>query len=149
MKIACITLWQPYASLLFASAPFAKVHETRTFPIPDKHMGELVGIHAAKRPIRTLDQELQSLAVDAFGEDFADTLPRGALVGLIRFNRWMSTDWAKPESDSDRVAGDWSPGRYAWRAEDHLKLSTPITLKGAQGWFWADVPEAEIGKALA
>lgn len=149
MRIACITLWQPYASLMFAPSPFTKVHETRSFAIPDKHMGELIGIHAAKRPIRDTDQPLHGLAAAAFGEGFAETLPRGALVGLVRFNRWMTTDWAKPETDSDRIAGDWSPGRFAWRTEGHLKFSAPISLKGAQGWFWADVPEAEIGKALA
>ena len=47
MTFPAISLWQPWASLLFV--PDGKVHETRDWKAPEKYIGRTILIHAAKK----------------------------------------------------------------------------------------------------
>lgn len=134
-----ITLWQPWASLCFTGW---KNHETRHWPT--FYRGPLA-IHAAKRPCPIIDGDLEELLTDEFGGHWAMDLPRGAVLGTVRLANCYSTE-AFDADAPERLCGDWTPGRYAWRFEDQTLFDRPIPAKGAQGFFeW----EREAGPLLS
>lgn len=136
-----ITLWQPWASLIFSGD---KVHETRSFPVPDRLLGERVAIHAAKRA--GTDDEvgyvLDRLCRERFGNDWRETLPRGVVLGTVRIARSYEIDPTVVPAPTDRIAGNWTPGRWAWELDSIEALSEPIEATGRQGWWSVDLPEA-------
>lgn len=71
-----ISLWQPWASLWIAGV---KVCETRHWAT--SHRGTLL-VHAAKKLCIDLEPELIEICSQAFGVNWAKTLPRGALLGV-------------------------------------------------------------------
>src|SRR4051812_2667700 len=116
--IPTISLWQPYASLIFANmdGQFVKRHETRGRQPPLKYVGGFIGIHATAKfpPLRTISPELHELCMEVWGCSYNHTLPLGSLLGFVRLSGGLPTETARPASDEDRIAGDWSPGRFAW-----------------------------------
>jgi activating signal cointegrator 1 len=131
-----ISLWQPWASLWLSPA---KIHETRHWPT--RYRGMLV-VHAAKRKI---DEDIDALAVICsrlFGDDYAKTLPRGALLGVVDLVDCVPTqtkDWTAAASLEDETCGDFSEGRFAWRREGFVVFERPIPWRGMQGLF--EVPD--------
>jgi hypothetical protein len=144
--IPAISLWQPHASLLFVSDPLLrKQHETRRQPLPARCCGVRVAIHATQTSPKRMPDGLpdpHQLAVEAFGWDYREALPRGAIIGTLIFGGCVPSDGAVPASEADRIAGDWSPGRFIWSVRDRVLLPRPIPTKGRQGWFKAEVPPA-------
>lgn len=144
--IPVISLWQPYASLIFANldGEYVKRHETRGFHPPLKYVGGFIGIHATAKfpPLKTISPELHELCMDIWGCGYNYTLPQGSLLGFVRLSGGIATDRAQPASDGDRVAGDWSAGRFAWPLSDVTPLPTPLPMKGKQGWWKFDPPGA-------
>lgn len=143
-----ISLWQPWASLLFV--PGAKVHETRHWLAPKRLIGKRMLIHAAKtdRGFRSMDEDSQlaSICTHSFPTDFR--LPRGALLGTAILTRsfqigtsWIGTNC--PDTDEDEICGNWEPGRYAWRLEDRRAFAEPIPAKGQQGFWTAEIANSE------
>ncbi len=147
MIFPAITLWQPYASLIFTRH---KRHETRGFRLPPRLEGQMVAIHSAKRPMdeRKQSPELSGLARSALGTRYVYDLPMGAVLGFVRFGPAGVTDiifprprkmplggWSRAISHEDEAAGDWAPGRWAWPIIEVFKLDEPIPAKGSQG-FW-------------
>ncbi len=146
-QIPVISLWQPYASLLFTPLP-TKVHETRHWPLPDRILGREVAIHAAKRPIaRDLGRHVEGICAQVFGANWRATLPRGVVLGTAFTDscKEMASDglWNGAASPLDWACGDWTPGRFAWRLEDRRSLVTPIAMIGRQGWWTIDLDLAE------
>lgn len=91
-----------------------------------------------------LDQELV-VALDAeFGAAWRD-LPTGAIVGTCRLVACVPTTTSFPASLEDEAAGDWSDGRFAWRATEFRLLARPIEWKGRQGFF--SVPDSVLQEA--
>lgn len=133
-----ITLWQPWASLIFWGI---KRHETRGFPLPKRLIGEWVAIHAAARSIRPaeLGPALDAIMLDHWGSGYEVSLPHRAVLGLVRFAAPIRTEDANPawtpEEDRDRSAGDWTPGRWAWPIVEHHQLDEPFPATGRQGWW--------------
>jgi hypothetical protein len=136
---ACITLWQPYASLIFSGH---KVFETRGFRYPSKLGGQRLAIHAAKRPLAQcgVSTGLDQLCREVFGPDYAATLPRGALLGSGLLAGCFSTDDLRPFINrEDDLTGDFRPGRFAWLLEDIQALAEPRPMNGKQGWSTVDL----------
>lgn len=139
----CISLWQPWASLM---AIGAKRIETRSWST--WHRG-LLAIHAAKKWSRELE-------VMTAGEPFVSCLrderelPMGAIVCLVNLRAIHSTGdiFSRINSISvqERAFGDYSPGRYGWVTDGVYRLPRPIPYRGAQGVF--DVPDAVVGEAI-
>lgn len=128
-----ISLHQPWASLILCGR---KVHETRHWRAPDRLIGERIAIHAAKRPVpRDIAPELHELCMDEFGCGYPDTLVRGALVCVATLASCLPMTETQPASDDDRVAGGWSPERFAWRLTDVTPIWPSIPYLGRQGWF--------------
>lgn len=135
MMVPAISLWQPWASLIFTGD---KLHETRAYPPPAKHLGQRVAIHAAKRMPHDDDLTvgLQLLLERNWGAQGAwrDQLPRGVLLGTAVLVEAIRTDHRHP-GPVDLVCGDWSYGRWAWQLGDVQPLAQPVPWTGKQGWF--------------
>ena len=137
-----ITLWQPWASLIFATndgVPM-KRHETRSFRCPPAYRGEVIGIHAAKTfpASKHISGDLADLCYDAFGCAWNHSLPLGAILGTVRLGECAQMGGlmpAQPMDDEDRISGDWTPGRFAWRLHDPAAFPEPIYAAGKQGWW--------------
>jgi hypothetical protein len=141
--LPCISLWQPWASLLFVDDPeLRKVHETRGFAFPPRHRGQRVAIHAAIAFPKRLPAGLHEICAAGLGWDYRQALPRGAVIGTLVLAETLPMAAAEPASAADHCAGDWTPGRFAWRTEAPQRLEQPIPVKGRQGWFSVDVPGA-------
>jgi hypothetical protein len=134
--IPVISLWQPWASLIFAPGR-PKRHETRSLRPPLKYMGGIIGIHATATfpPLKNISEELHELCMDIWGCGYNHTLPQGAILGTVRLTRYFKTDEGQPANADDRICGDWSPERYAWSLEEAEILPKPIMAKGKQGWW--------------
>lgn len=139
-----ISLWQPWALLWVAGI---KVHETRHWPT--NHRGPLL-VHAAKKLCRDVDAQLADILMRHFGTMWAKRMPRGALIGCVEIEDCVPTT-ADPllytVSDDERACGNWSPGRYAWRAQQAYRFCDPIPYIGRQGFF--EVPTELVMPALA
>lgn len=137
-----ISLWQPWASLIFAGV---KKHETRGFEPPLKYIGGYIAIHAtAKFPAaKHISDDLHDLCLDVFGCSYNFTLPLGAILGTALLSGGIPTVPCPPTTLADRIAGDWSPGRFAWPLSDVTKFKAPIPAKGKQGW-WRLAPEVSL-----
>lgn len=142
--ILCLTLWQPWATLV---ALGAKRFETRSWATP--YRGLLV-IHAAKR----FDAQQQFLCRDemfrdilaAVGYHHPIELPLGrALCTVFMFGTFPTEALRNQISEQERRFGDWSDGRKAWEFRDVRRFPKPVPIQGAQGmWPWpANLPLPE------
>lgn len=148
-EIPVISLWQPFASLIFelrGGVPI-KQHETRGREPPLKYIGGFIGVHATAKfpPLRLIGEELHELCMDTFGCSYNYSLPQGAILGVARLSGGLSTAERRPADDADRIAGDWSEGRFAWPLSDVQKFAIPIPAKGKQGW-WKFSPEPMLSR---
>lgn len=68
-------------------------------------------------------------------------LPRGAIVATATLEDCirMTPYIIVVQNEQERLVGDWSMGRYAWKLTNVKPLPEPIPAKGAQGlWNWKD-----------
>lgn len=132
-----ISLWQPFASLIFTLPPL-KNFETRSFPFPKRLTGERIAIHATAKftPHDQISIRLHQLCMSEFGPGYLDTLSRSAIIGTVRLEYCIQTDQLSSLNlnQTDFVCGDWTPGRYAWRLCEPHAFPVPIPQKGGQGW---------------
>lgn len=145
-----ISIWQPHASLLMLGL---KPFETRGWPVPRSILGTRVAIHAAKadgdlREIEKYllgrqagseaDESIEAYVRAVSGCGFATLadLPRGCILGTVVLSECVPTQAA----ENHKNFGDFSPGRFAWRASDPVLLPAPAPFRGMQGFF--DVPSA-------
>lgn len=126
-----ITLWQPWASLVFSGW---KNFETRSWAT--SYRGPLA-IHAAARRPPIIDLgDFTELLYDEFGSHWAIDLPLGAVIGTVTLTDCQTVD-AFDVDAPERLCGDWTPGRFAWRLEEQKLFAAPISAKGKQGfWEW-------------
>jgi hypothetical protein len=133
--IPCISLLQPWATLLLAGA---KRFETRGWQTA--HRGRLA-IHAGRRfppaahalcrsePFRNL--------LHAAGCDDPEALPLGAVLGtveLVRCSRVEDLDLTTL-SAQEQSLGDFRPGRWVWELRDPKLLTVPVATAGRLGVF--------------
>ena len=144
-----LTLWQPWASLI---AIGAKRYETRSWPAPKTlKPGDLLAIHAAKKQdgfdvmmgasTAAADRAFWALddaEPDGWEGEGCYPLPLGSIVAVCIFDLCFPTaDIIGTVSQDERLFGDWSDGRWAWRLRVRHRLSPPIPAKGKQGiWQW-------------
>jgi activating signal cointegrator 1 len=156
--VRCISLWQPWATLLVRGA---KIHETRGWPT---NVRGIIGVHAAKKRDEEareacLEEPFRS-ALEALGYLDFDGLPFGAIVGTVElvecvraetvykdvlfdpFAEEPRVDHPEPHTPIDFYFGNFAAGRWAWRCASPVKFTEPIAFRGAQGFF--DVPDAVL-----
>ncbi len=147
----CLTLTQPYASLI---AVGAKTIETRSWST--RYRGPLA-IHAAAsygsggsrgfsaRCQREPFKSALAAHLQIFESYNPYAAPRGAIVAVCNLiackptgDSFLHGGWAIGLdewvlTDQERAFGDYSPGRWAWLLADVRVLPEPIPCKGALG----------------
>ncbi len=144
--LRCISLWQPWASLV---AIGAKTFETRSWSpvkVNDVALGPL-GIHASKKKSRAqrdlFYQKPFFGAFQAAGIKSFDDLPFGAIVSMVNLKRiWSTTNLELMEylrgHPDEEAFGDFGRGRFAWELGIDCQLEKPIPWTGRQGFFFVD-----------
>ena len=146
MTIECLTLTQPWASLMAAEI---KRFETRMWKTA--YRGPL-GIHAAKtipgwvlnwyRATPIAQACLRPLGVF----EAADLLrmPKGEILAVVDLLDVETTDAGPDPGATERALGDWSPGRYAWKTGGLRLVKPAFARSGAYSlWKWT-VPEGVV-----
>lgn len=140
-----ISLHQPWASLCFVADPdLRKMNETRHWAFPERLLGVDLAIHAAMK-LGPIEPALDRLCATAFGGDYANVLPRGAIIGIVKLSACRVTAAVRDvTTEADRIAGNFDDftmvkgiarQRFAWRLEPQRALSQPLPAKGRQGWW--------------
>lgn len=134
MKIRCISLWQPWASLIACGA---KTIETRGKPAPRTILGVRIGIHAAKNRegFRWMSPALRQASFE-LGFAAESDYPLGVILATAVVEASIPT-----ERLAGDIFGDFSAGRYGWMLADIRRLEVPVPVRGAQGVFFAEIPE--------
>ena len=127
-----LSLTQPWATLV---ASGRKKVETRSWNT--RYRGPLY-IHAAKgfppvaREFASVEHTLGRLP---------GRIPGGALIAVVELVEILRTEEIAPSlSALERLYGDYSVGRYAWRLENVRELPEPIPYRGALGLFEVRLP---------
>ena len=147
--IPCLSLWEPWASLIVAGV---KRHETRHWAT---RLRGRVATHAAKRVEVDVDPELDRLCRFALGEGWRSTQTVGCVVAVADLTACHRTEDLGRETPaqaySDWIAGNFEPGRFAFALDQVRPLIDPLPIKGRQGFFhWrppADL-EARLGPVV-
>lgn len=148
-EIKCLSLWQPYASLI---ALGAKRIETRSWAT--SYRGPLA-IQAAKTNEGfEYCGVFRSKTEFVFHEPFRSVLrphfatlgdlPRGAIVAVVELvDCKPSEELVSDLTAQERAFGDYSLNRFGWVLDNILALPAPVPQRGAQGLF--NVPTPNIG----
>ncbi len=127
----CISLWQPWASLVVLGKKRCETRSWRT-----SHCGPLA-IHASKK----WSKELARLSIGSpFGEILRGRiLPRGAIVGVVNLESCHTIDRTNVPQSPESEFGDYTFGRYRWDLSHAKQLAVPIPFRGRQGLF--EIPD--------
>lgn len=150
-RLRAISLWQPWASLM---AIGAKHIETRSWPT--EYRG-LIAIHAAKK----WNGELEDLCFDEpfakclFPDEFLPkpkSLPRGCIIAVGHLHRCLAMD-TYPEaiparSSAEYAFGNYEPGRFMWVFDYVWELSSPVYVRGQQGFWTLSEVETDVVTAM-
>lgn len=136
MSLRCLSLTQPYASLIILGA---KRYETRSWSTKFRGM---LGIHASKgfpgdaAVLCEVEPFFSSLGRAGYGS--WRSLPCGALLGTLQLVDCVPVEYVRPTISSEEYAfGNYTSGRWAWKLEDPRLFKEPIPMKGAlQIWAW-------------
>lgn len=146
----CITLTQPWASLVAATA---KRIETRSWATT--YRGPLA-IHAAKGFPKWAQEFAHEPPVSVFF-GMRHEYPRGSVIATCKLVDCLPTEsaiclpgvfdeYTYLDTLQERAFGDFSADRFAWVLEDVQPLPEPIPAKGMLGlWEWT--PPAMVGSA--
>lgn len=151
----CISLWQPWASLIVIGA---KRFETRSWST--EYRGPIL-IHAAKRWTRESDQlvvrEPFRSALERGGCRPTWSLPLGSILGVADLVECYLCDISaligpkgisRPlPSEPELSFGDYTQDRYAWKLENPRRFPTPIPYRGLQQIF--NVPDEVVAEQMA
>ncbi len=131
----CLTLTQPWASLVAIGAKHIETRSWSTF-----HRGPLA-IHAAKgfpSWARTVCwREPFRSALLRGGYRLLSDLPRGGVVAICTLADVVPVERLRSLNEREASFGDYSAGRYAWLLTDVHMLPEAVLAKGSLGlWGW-------------
>jgi hypothetical protein len=146
--VKALSVWEPWASLL---AYGVKAYETRSWSPPIDCYRVPIAIHAGKslagmevlmrdaNLLKVCDQRLGWGHPYAFGSVIA--------VGMIAFVLDTDGPVGREVLATERLLGDWAPGRYAWRLTDVRLLRHPVPCVGRQKVWTLPAPVAQVIEA--
>jgi hypothetical protein len=144
--VRCISLWQPWASLMACGA---KHLETRLWDT--KVRGEIF-IHAAQ----TKKGLLEAMRGPHFLEighalgvalaDWEEELPFGAIIARGELATTATAEKGLEIFPDQKPFGDFTPGRFVHRYHNLTRIK-PIPWKGSQRFFFAELPPIEFTHA--
>jgi hypothetical protein len=147
--IKCITLTQPFATLVALGVKKTETRSWRTW-----HRGRLL-IHAARafpgwardlcnrEPFATVLLEAGYVAADPGLVD-PRLLPLGKILAVCNLRHCVRIGTPGidlPPPEPERSFGDYTPGRYAWMLSDARPLPKPIAATGSMR-LW--VPDEDV-----
>ena len=150
-----ITLHQPWASLITLGL---KTVETRSWPAPERLLGQVIAVHAGKRMVRRPGEGIERELRDRVGEDWSRTIPTGAVLAIATLAGIARVEYVDPTSGHavhEAVTemgcaagrgqtpmdpwGDFRSGRWLWFLADVEALPEPIPAVGHQSfWRWIE-----------
>ena len=141
-KVRCISLWEPWASLMACGKKFVETRSWHTLV-----RGE-VWIHAARtkeglelvRADEWLCWEIEEALGIPAGE-WEERLHFGELVGKGWLQAAVPALAALALYPAQAPFGDFRRGRYGHVYLHLEKLEVPIPLRGKQGFFYAEIPD--------
>lgn len=142
--VRCLSLWQPWASLMACGAKFI---ETRGWDT--KVRGEIY-IHAGvtKAPVKEMLEapgwwiSRVEEALEVCADKWLSDLPYGSLIGKGDLRSTFPVEWAEQHYPDQFPFGNFSPGRYG-HFYQQLTAIDPIPLRGKQGFFFANLPNSD------
>lgn len=141
MKIKAISLYQPWASLI---AVGAKKYETRSWTT--RYRGPLLICASANEKAAKIAYNDPIFRLVANHYIRCAFLPYGQAVAIVDLTDCLTTIWLTgwpekyPLSANEKLFGDFSTGRYAWRLEN-VRTIEPFPVKGRQGLFEVELSE--------
>lgn len=149
-KIPCLSLWQPWASLI---ALGEKKIETRSWST--SYRGP-IAIHAAKTKrgfediswkdpdgIIEIDEPFAS-AFERHGILSLSDLPLGAVLCVADLMLCEPTEDILPHiSEQEYQFGNYERGRFGWMLQDVRALPEPVPMRGQQGLWSVDLSEVQ------
>lgn len=150
-----ITLHQPWATLI---ALGIKTVETRSWPAPERLLGQVIAVHAGKRTVRRPGDCIEQKLRVRLGEDWIRTIPAGAVLTTGTLAGMARVEYVDPMTGhavhDGRTEmgcavgvgrtlidpwGDFSSGRWLWFLDDMEVLPEPVPAVGHQGfWRWTE-----------
>jgi activating signal cointegrator 1 len=137
MTMKCLSLWQPWATLI---AIGAKKIETRSWAT--NYRGPIV-IHAAKtkEQVYVCAREPFKSVLQAAGvESLALDLPYGKAICVVDLVDCIRTEKLTDLSDQERAFGNYQPRRFGWLLANPRPFKTPILMRGMQGLLDSPIP---------
>ena len=150
-----ITLHQPWATLI---ALGIKTVETRSWPAPERLLGQIIAVHAGKRVARRPGDRIEQKLRDRLGEEWSRAIPAGAVLATAVLAGMARVEYVDPiaghavhdgrtevgcATGRGRTPidpwGDFSPGRWLWFLDDVMALREPVPAVGRQSfWHWVE-----------
>ena len=154
-----VTLHQPWATLITLGV---KTVETRSWPAPERLLGQTFAIHAGKRVVRQPGDRIERELLDRVGQDWNRTIPTGAVLSTAVLAGIARVEYVDPmtghavhdvRTEVGCAAGrgrtpidpwgDFSPGRWLWFLADVKAFPKPVPAIGRQG-FWRWVENSDV-----
>lgn len=134
-----ITLWQPW---LLCFSKYDKRVENRSWPLPQKHIGQPVALHAGARRPKLSDIQIASILA-------GDKLPRNPLMyelgsivatavvrGCVHMGAGGQPVIMGDVGDYDPRNDRWFAGKYGHVYSDIKVLTVPVPCKGQQRYWY-------------
>jgi len=138
----CISLWQPWASLLVLGI---KQFETRGW---DTHYRGELAIHATKKVISfdeafgDFPESIQAAIRNVIDKTYGsyENLPTGSVLGTVDLDGTFATEYIRGMLPQiERAVGNYGDNRFAWHTSNRKMFASPIPAKGKQGfWNWEE-----------
>ena len=140
--------------------------ETRSWPAPERLLGQTIAIHAGRRVVRQPGEAIERELRARLGKDWIRTVPTGAVVATAVLAGMARVEYVDPmtghavhEAGAEigcavgavrtpvDTWGDFSAGRWLWFLNDVVALSDPIPAVGHQS-FWRWVKNGNVPRRL-
>ena len=154
-----ITLHQPWATLI---ALGIKTVETRSWPAPERLLGQVIAVHAGKRVVRRPGDRIERELRARLGDDWSRTIPARAVLATVTLAGMARVEYVDPmtghavhdgptevgcAAGSGRTPidpwGDFSSGRWLWFLDGVEVLPEPVPAVGYQS-FWRWVENSDV-----
>ena len=145
-----LSIWQPWASLLAAGV---KSYETRRWSPPADCYRTRIALHAGQSMVgmQLMDENptFGALVDRLLGVDNPYQFGRIVAVASIAFVIDTDGTVGREVLPQEKLLGDWSPGRYAWRITEAIALPRPVRCRGRQKlWRLPDGVTAQVEAQL-
>jgi activating signal cointegrator 1 len=146
----CLSLWQPWASLI---AVGAKTIESRSWGT--SYRGDLA-IHVARKWTRDLRQLslqpsfLSRLMHEQTGKfKQSNELPRGCVVAIVELWSCVQCNDENRPGWLEQEFGDYRNGRWQWHLRNVRACAVPVEMSGQQGLFQLEADMAALVRSCA